>query len=285
MLIKLTSFYELSIGYLSITEVRGTLFFLVGGIIGSFINVLICRLPSMSEADAFAEVLEKFPNLSSQIDVDEKLFETDLYSPSRAPCCETRIKWYHNIPIVSWIILKGRCGYCLAPIQSSYLWIEVFVATIFCVISISFESLTLILLTCTLAAVLTVIALIDIRHKIIPDGLNFIIFVIMICAINEGVLPTTLYSGLAQGIVMISILDLTNKVYVSRLGRPVIGGGDIKLLASVAVGLGLASTFFLFLVALLGSCIFNRFKNHEGEQPIGQWISLGILGYWICLIL
>ena len=119
--------------------------FVLGSIIGSFLNVCIYRIPA---------------GLS-------------VVKPrSRCPHCETQIHWYHNIPILSWLLLKGKCAYCAAEVSMRYLWVEALTGSLFALFfyRFGFHSMTPVVLL--LIAALVVITFIDLDHQIIPDVIS-----------------------------------------------------------------------------------------------------------------
>jgi len=122
-------------------------FFLFGSIVGSFLNVCIHRLPR-----------------------SESLF----WPPSHCPKCGTHIPWYYNIPIFSWISLKGRCGFCHEPISPRYVIVEAITAFAFlaCWLRFGKESWVLALIFSGLISMFIVASFIDFEHMIIPDELT-----------------------------------------------------------------------------------------------------------------
>lgn len=123
-------------------------FFVLGSMVGSFLNVCIHRLPRG---------------------------ESIVSPPSHCPHCNYSIPWYLNIPLVTWPMLGGKCANCGAPISSRYFLIELLTAVMFLLCWLIFGHLSalLALVYCAFIAGLIVASFIDIEHFIIPDGLNY----------------------------------------------------------------------------------------------------------------
>ncbi len=122
-------------------------FFVLGAMIGSFLNVCIHRLPR----------------------------EESLVSPgSHCPHCGTPIPWYRNLPLVSWLALRGRCANCAGPISPRYFLVELLTALLFlgCWLAFGVQSWALALVYCVLLAGLVVATFIDFEHFIIPDAIT-----------------------------------------------------------------------------------------------------------------
>lgn len=131
----------------NIRFVLGGAAFIIGSIIGSFLNVCIYRLPRN---------------------------ESLLWPPSHCPHCQTLIRWYHNVPLLSWLLLRGRCRYCKKPISPRYLLVEICTAMIFLLLWIRFgiSSIQLFFIYALFASFLIVASFIDLEHYIIPDQLT-----------------------------------------------------------------------------------------------------------------
>ena len=119
--------------------------FILGAIIGSFLNVCIYRIPA----------------------------GVSIVTPrSRCPQCETFIRWYHNIPILSWLLLKGKCAYCGVAVPIRYLLVEALTGTLFALFFYRFAFHPVTPVVLLLVAVLVVISFIDLDHQIIPDVIS-----------------------------------------------------------------------------------------------------------------
>jgi leader peptidase (prepilin peptidase)/N-methyltransferase len=224
--------------------------FLLGLAIGSFLNVLIYRLPR---------------NLS-------------IIKPgSRCPHCGTPIKPYDNIPIISYIILKGKCRHCGMPISPIYPIVEGITGILFLVLYLKFK-FPLALKYMTLTALLIAISFIDAREKLIPDVLS-------IPWIGIGLLLTLILKDLPILQVVISTVASGFLFWVLRMSftkilkREALGEGDILLIMLIASYSGLWGAYFSMLVgsftAVLTHLLFP--EKIKGEIPFGPFLSFGAI--------
>lgn len=224
---------------------------IVGVILASFVNVLIYRLPR---------------NIS-------------LFSPafSFCPNCKTRIPWYYNIPIVTWLILGGHCHFCKKPIGLLYFVVEILGATgavmCFVIYGINFTALTAFLLFINLIA----IAIIDWQYKIIPHTLTIsgIVIGIALSPYNNRGIESAVLGMLVGGC---SLLFLTY-IYKAFKGYHGIGGGDIMLLAMIGTYFGPFGSLVILFVASFISILFVLLVYRwrvEGDYKIsfGSFLSI-----------
>jgi len=233
--------------------------FLFGTVVGSFLNVVILRLP------------------------DKK--QSIVFPASHCPQCSTPLHWYENIPIVSYLILRGRCRTCNEKISCQYPMVElcmgVLSAALFLHYNISFEYIFYFLFS----ASLLVIIFIDIQHQLIPDVISLPGIVIGFAGsfLNNTVSWQQSAAGLLLGGGVLWAIALGYYLLTKRDGM---GGGDIKLLAMIGAFLGWQSLLYvIFASSLLGSIvgIVAMFKQRKGGQtriPFGPFLSLAALS-WI----
>ena len=229
------------------------LIFIFGLLIGSFLNVCIYRIP---------------------------LGLTVVQGRSMCPHCGTQIPWYWNVPLLSFLLLKGRCRYCQEKISPIYPAVE-FLNAVLTLLAFLVYGLTLSSLFFSLLfSCLVVISFIDLGHKIIPDGLVLVLLILGMGFAGYQVLvlqaPWSLFAiGFFAASLPLFILG-----YFYQDG---IGGGDIKLMAVVGLFLGwklvllalfLASLFGLFYAGILAA--LHR-VNRRSVIPFGPFLSLGIL--------
>jgi len=231
---------------------------LFGTVVGSFLNVCIYRLPEG---------------------------ESIIWPASHCPYCKTQIKWYDNIPLLSFILLKGRCRYCNKPISWQYPLVELLtgIFTFLVYQKVGISLITLIYLLFIYA--LIVISFIDLKWQIIPDIISIPgIFCGLIASL---ILPDlsfkdALYGALLGG----GMLFLVAYGYYFIKKREGMGGGDIKLLAMIGAFLGWKAIPFVILIAsLTGSLIgilwiFLQKKDKYFPIPFGPFLALGA----ICLL-
>ncbi len=229
--------------------------FVLGSIIGSFLNVCIYRIPA----------------------------GISIVTPrSRCPHCETMIKWYHNIPIISWLLLKGQCAYCGSVVPARYLGVEALTGFLFALFffRFGFHSLTPVVLL--LVAALVVITFIDLDHQIIPD-------VISLPGIPIGLLcsffvPWVTWQDSLLGILLGggSLLAIALG-YEFLTGKEGMGLGDVKLLAMLGALLGWSAVFpIIFIGSLLGTLVgvpVMLLKKADSKLaiPFGPFLSAAAL--------
>lgn len=228
-----------------------TLAALFGATIGSFLNVMIVRLPA-----------------------DESL----VRPRSKCPQCGRPIRWYDNVPVVSWLALSGRCRRCATPISIQYPLVELAVALIWAGSAWSRGLATEALSAAVLLTLLLGILLADARHMIIPDefslgglgmGLGFSLFA-------GGISPLQAALGAALGY---GLLWAAGTVGTWWAGREAMGGGDLKMMAMVGSFLGWRGVLLtVFLGSFAGMLVYlpslirrERFR----EIPFGVFLAIG----------
>ena len=231
--------------------------FLIGLCIGSFINVCIYRLP-----------IEK----------------SIISPPSFCPKCKKKIKWYHNIPLFSYIILNGKCAYCGEKISIRYPLIELLTGLVFFInfnlfgFSVNFFAYTIFIL------LLIVATFVDLEHMIIPDeisiGGTFVGFIFSFIRADITWLQSIIGIILGGGILLLII-----KGYFLLTKKEGMGGGDVKLLAMIGAFLGYKSLLFIiFSSSLLGTIIGIPLIMAKKDKsslaiPFGPFLSLGAVIY------
>lgn len=257
--------------------------FVVGLVVGSFLNVVIYRLPVMMERSWRQECQEL---LSS-----EKINETqstvssqfNLATPrSTCPHCQSQIRWYDNIPVISWCLLSGKCRDCKSPISIRYPLIELLTGLIsaFVAWEMGFELSTLFaLLFCWALIALTFI---DLDTFLLPDQLTLPLLWLGLLVSLTGTFTTPESSiiGAALGYLLLFSLYWGFKLLTGKEGM---GFGDFKLLAALGAWLGWESLLLIILLsstvgALIGIAMI-AIKGHDKQQPIPFGPYLAIAGF------
>ena len=223
-----------------------------GLIIGSFLNVVALRLPG----------------------------RMSLAMPaSRCPSCETPIKPYDNIPVLSWLLLRGRCRSCTEPIPARYPLVEATTAALFAaVVAVHYADTAALVLGLVLVAFIVPIALIDLDHRIIPNRLTLpaaILALVLGTALDPGGEVERLIAGAAAG----GLIGLPALLRPSGMGM-----GDAKLVGVMGLYLGaaVAPAFFVaFAVGtIVGIAIIWRKGMSQGRKtavPFGPFLALGAI--------
>ena len=217
---------------------------ILGAIVGSFLNVVILRLP---EEDA-----------------------SIVFPPSKCPKCQQRIRWYDNVPVLSFLLLGGRCRSCRQPISWQYPAVEAAMAFLSFALCHSFGLGAAFLIYFLLCAALLAIIFIDFYHQIIPDQISLPGIVIGWALSFVNPMLSWLDSGLGL-LIGGGIFYAIAAGYYLLTKRVGMGGGDIKLLAMIGAFLGWqALPFVIFCSALLGSLagIGAMLKQRKGGKTI-----------------
>ena len=260
-------------------------------VIGSFLNVVIYRLPIMMERD-WREQCEEFAKLPPDLDIPEERF--DLVVPrSRCPSCGNLIKAWQNIPVISYLILGGRCANCKESISARYPVVEMMTAVLAAVCAwrfgVGWEALMAIVLTLMLVPV----AIVDADTQLIPDSivlpLMWIGLAMSLFHPIDG--ADTLFIAPRDAIIgaMAGYLSLWSVYQLFKLvtGKEGMGYGDFKLLAALGAWLGWQHLHIIILMsAVVGAIVglaMMAFRNHGRSVPIPFGPYLAAAG-WITML-
>ena len=239
--------------------------FFLGLVLGSFANVCVWRLP---------------------------LGKSVSWPRSMCPLCGHSIPWYQNIPVLSYLVLRGRCAKCRGPISVRYAAVEMAMALFFGLVFWRETTSAGVVFGCVLAFVLVVVSLIDWDWRIIPDVFSVGLFAAAWVAsplnalLGVTVLERIGGSSLGAGVGFLSAWGM------ATLGRKVfrkesLGGGDVKLLAGLGALLGWRGVLTTwFIASVMGSLVFlvmkYRRKTTWGSYlPFGPFLSVGAWVHWL----
>jgi len=240
--------------------------FLFGLAVGSFLNVCIYRMP-----------------------IDKSV----VNPPSACPQCGTPIKWYDNIPVLSYILLRGRCRSCKAGISVRYLIVELATALLFVLFytaGVSRGGIPLAALYLALTGALIVCTGIDFEHYIIPDAITLpgTAIAVAACAIFPGMIGAQTHWGgallsVAGAAAGSGILFAVAKTAEFILKKEAMGMGDVKLLAMIGACIGWKLTLMtIFFSSMIGSSVgialmLTGRAKMQSAIPFGPYISAGAL--------
>ncbi|WP_022854481.1 prepilin peptidase [Thermodesulfatator atlanticus] len=233
--------------------------FIFGGLIGSFLNVCAWRLPR----------------------------EESIIRPgSHCPKCGTPIKWYDNIPIVSYLFLRGKCRSCKEPISLRYPIVELFTGLLSVAVFLRFGLTPAYLGFFVFCAALLLVSLIDLDYQIIPDEISLPGILVGLAFSLYNPLTTPL-DALLGALCGAGGLYLLAEFYYFLTKREGLGGGDLKLLAMIGAFLGVKSLIpVVFIASLVGAVIgislsiFYRIREKRTFAiPFGPFLSLGAIIY------
>lgn len=215
--------------------------------VGSFLNVVAYRLP---------------------------LGLSLVHPPSRCPGCETPVRPYDNIPVFSWVRLRGRCRDCAMPISARYPLVELGTAALWLAVALTAGDTLHLVLGLLLVTVLVPITLVDLDRQIIPNKITLpaAVAAIAACAlIDPGRLPEQLVAGAGAGAFFL----------VAAVARPGgMGMGDVKLAAVLGLCLGRAVVPALFAALIAGTVVgaFVAARSPQGRKtkvPFGPFLAFG----------
>ena len=247
---------------------------LAGLVIGSFLNVVIHRLPRMLEQqwqDDAAFARGETP--------DERQ-RYDLVSPrSHCPSCSATLRLRDLIPVGSWIALRGRCAACNSPISARYPLVELASAALFALCVARFGTGPQAAAAMLLVAVLLAAALIDFDTRLLPDALTLPLVWAGLIA-NLGGLFAPLPDAVIGACAGYLSLWTVHHAFRTLTGREGMGYGDFKLLAAIGAWLGWQSLAAVVLIACAGGIGFVTLaaltRQRDARQPIafGPWLAL-----------
>ncbi|ABB31201.1 Prepilin peptidase [Geobacter metallireducens RCH3] len=231
--------------------------FLLGAAVGSFLNVCIYRLPAG---------------------------ESVVSPPSRCPACGARIRPWHNIPILGWLILRGKCRDCGAPISPRYPFVELLNGLLTLALFLKFGPSPTFLVLFVFCSALVAVTFIDLDHQLIPDVISLPGIVVGFAC--SFALPWLGWKSSLIGIVAGggSLLSVA-RLYELLTKKEGMGGGDIKLLAMMGAFLGWRSVpFIIFASSLIGSVIgvtlmLVQKKDSKLAIPFGPFLATGAVLY------
>ena len=249
--------------------------------IGSFLNVVIYRTPKMMEQE-WRQDCQMFLHPEQAIIDESKL---TLSKPaSTCPKCRTEIRWYQNIPVISWLVLRGKCGSCQNPISIRYPLIELLTALASLVIVSVFGPTLQMLFGLLLTWILIALTFIDFDTQLLPDR-----YTLTLAALGLGINSYTIYISPTSAIwgYIIGFLCLWIVYYLFKIvtGKEGMGYGDFKLLAALGAWMGpLMLPLIVLLSSLVGAIIgIILLKIRKENQPFAFGPYIAIAG-WIAFI-
>ena len=259
--------------------------FIFGLLIGSFLNVVILRLPARLEHDWRCQCKELLAIDSPESDSTASPPDI-VWSRSHCPKCGHLIKSYENIPIISYLLLRGRCSSCKTPISMRYPVVEAITAIMFLVVAMHFGPTLQTLAALVLTAVFIALTGIDIDHQLLPDDLTLTLLWCGLFASLFGVFtdPVSSIIGALAG-----YLSLWFVYHLFRLltGKEGMGYGDFKLLAAIGAWLGWQMLPLIILLSSLVGAVIGLImiglKRHGSKQPMPFGPFIALAG-WIALM-
>ena len=255
----------------------------LGLLVGSFLNVVILRLPRRLEWEW-------------KRDAREVLEEPEIYDPpppgivverSHCPHCKTPLSWYENIPLFSWLLLRGKCRHCKAPISPQYPLVELLTALLAMAsvwrFGFGWQGFGAALLSCYLVA----LSGIDLRTRLLPDQLTLpLMWLGLIGSLDNLYMPAK--PALLGAIAGYVSLWLVWWLFKQVTGKEGMGRGDFKLLAAIGAWVGLNGVLpTLLLSSVVGAVIGSIWLATQGRDratpiPFGPYLAIAgwIVFFW-----
>jgi leader peptidase (prepilin peptidase)/N-methyltransferase len=245
----------------------------LGLVVGSFLNVVIYRLPEMMEAQwrrDYAEFSGEAPEESPKLSL--------AFPGSRCPHCDAEIKPTQNIPVLSYLALGGKCAACKAPISVRYPIVEAITALLWVLCGLQFGVSNALAGAMFLTAVLVVLTAIDLDHQLLPDSLTLpLVWIGLLLNIdNTFVSLESAVLGAVFGYLCLWTVFWLFKIVTGKEGM---GHGDFKLLAALGAWFGLAALPTIVLLssvvgAVLGvALIVTGKQDRETPMPFGPFLA------------
>jgi leader peptidase (prepilin peptidase)/N-methyltransferase len=235
--------------------------FALGLLVGSFLNVCILRIPA-----------------------DESI----VHPRSRCPTCQTPLPWWANVPVVSYLALRGRCAFCAAAISPRYMLVELLTGALFAAVYARFGATAQGLVATAFVSGLVVLTFIDIDHRIIPDVISLPGIAVGFAAswLPGGVSPESSAAGAALGGGVLAGIGWLYAWWARRGG---LGMGDIKLLAMIGAFLGWTAIPATIIIASLSGSVFGipailvrgrHLRPRAGLRAGLAFTALGLVFFW-----
>ena len=235
--------------------------FIFGACIGSFLNVLILKLPTQKS------LLNK--------------------QRSKCPSCNQTIYWYHNIPILSYIFLRAKCSYCKAKISSQYFFVELLSAFLTMFLFMKLDLTQEFIFMSLISYVLIVLSFIDLKYKAVPDYLLLIAFVLAFFVSNFSIIEAFKNGFLFAGALV--LLNFVITFYIQNIKsrllkdeslktQEALGEGDIPIIASIGIILGVSSGITaIFLAAFFAiiPAIYTNLVKKDIQIPFIPYLVIG----------
>ena len=267
---------------LGISTADAALLGLLGLLVGSFLNVVIHRLPKMMEMQWAAECTE-LQQGSAGLTSDPTAEPTkyNLVVPrSRCPHCGHQIRWFENIPVVSYLALRGKCGNCAAPISARYPAVELVCGALFAWCGWNWGLTWEALVWCGFSASVLALACIDWDTTLLPDDITLPLLWAGLCAAGLGLINTALTDAMWGAVAGYLSLWLVYWAFKLITGKEGMGYGDFKLFAAFGAWFGWQALIPVILMAsVIGAVVGIAIKvwgqlREGGYVPFGPFLAM-----------
>jgi leader peptidase (prepilin peptidase) / N-methyltransferase len=257
-------------------SIFGAIWGIFGLVIGSFLNVVIYRIPIMLEAQWALESSASKESITSNND------EITLSKPrSQCPNCGHRLYWYENLPVISYIYLKGKCSACGTSINLKYPAIELITSFLFIYCFHRWGPSFQLIAWSTFTAILICLAFIDWDTTILPDDLNYSLLWLGLIASTLDLTSISASQSIFGAVIGYFSLWSIYWVFKILTGKDGMGYGDFKLFAALGAWFGPDSLIHISIYASAFGIIFGillKYKNALRENayiPFGPFLGMG----------
>ncbi len=223
---------------------EGVVVTVFGLLFGSFLNVLILRIPKE---------------------------ESIVFPGSHCFKCNKKLKWWHNIPLLSWFLLRGKCYFCKEPISVQYPIVEALSAVIFALVFYKLHDISFSIISGLVFALLLGLSLIDFRYKAVPDSLN-------LSALSLAVISSPfVLQNFVNALLFAGAFSLL-RFYVSYFAKKeALGEADIMIAATIGAMVGLKlGAVAIFLSAIIALPVFIIIREKDFEVPFIPFLALAL---------
>ena len=257
---------------------------LFGLIVGSFLNVVIHRLPKMMEREWRQECADSFPEY--QITPPSGVYNLSI-PRSTCPKCETQLRVIDNIPVLSWLLLKGKCHHCSHPISIRYPLVELLTGALCFLVAYQFGFSYFAIALLFFTFVLIAATFIDLDTMLLPDSLTLPLTWFGITLALLQISPVSLQDSVIGTIA--GYLSLWSVYWLFKLvtGKEGMGYGDFKLLAALGAWLGWQFLPMIILLSSFVGVIFGIIQLRLKQQGIDKAFPFGpylAIAGWICMM-
>ncbi|QMT31227.1 prepilin peptidase [Alysiella filiformis] len=253
---------------------------ILGLLVGSFLNVVIYRLPVMMEND-WTQFSKEHLGLIQENDPQPEKFNL-MTPPSRCGNCGSPVRPWQNMPIISWLILRGKCASCHTPISIRYPLVELLTGLLFALVAWQYGWSPITVWGCLFTAFVIALTFIDADTQYLPDQLTMpLIWLGFLFNWHTGFI--SLEQAMLGAVVGYMSLWILSNAYKLWRGVDGMGGGDFKLLAAVGAWTGLQNLAVIVLMAACVGIVAGLIKRVAKQQPMAFGPCLAIAG-WIVFV-
>lgn len=255
----------------------------LAAIVGSFLNVVIYRIPIMLDFEMAEMIKENSIQVKDNVESAFNLGSGMSLSLPRSRCssCKKNIPWYYNIPILSYFLLKGKCYNCKDTYSSRYVLVEILNTASWIALYYVFGATLTFAVLALLISLIISMSLIDFDHKILPDSLVFMTYAIGLLFATTGYALINANEAIIQSISAFVVCKLFIDFYSKIRGQLMMGFGDIKIIAAFTAYIGLFNLLYALIIASIAGILYYviiRLLNKLDEDntfAFGPFICLG----------